>query len=208
MPVSFHTMKNKILILFAHPRYEDSLVNKSLAEAVRDLDFVTFRDLYELYPDFDIKIKEEQQLLLEHDIIVWHHPIYWYSCPPLLKQWIDLVLEYGWAYGKGGDQLTGKIVFNAVSAGGSIEVYQHGGRNRFTIPEYLRPFDQTATLCKMMYLPPFVVHHANIASREVCSSFGASYRAILTKLHQSAQDVEHLKQLEYLNIHQYQNQKA
>jgi glutathione-regulated potassium-efflux system ancillary protein KefG len=198
-------MKNRILLLFAHPRYEDSLVNKSLAEAAQSLSFVTFRDLYEIYPDFDIRIKEEQRLLLEHDIIIWHHPIYWYSCPPLLKQWIDLVLEYGWAYGKGGDKLAGKMVFNTVTAGGSKEVYHREGRNRFTLPEFLRPFDQTAHLCKMVYLPPFVVHHANTASREVCSSFGESYRNILTRLHQNTADVETLRALEYLNIHQYKN---
>ncbi|MCC6412044.1 MAG: NAD(P)H-dependent oxidoreductase, partial [Saprospiraceae bacterium] len=138
----------RILLLFAHPRYEDSIVNQRLVEAVSDLPFVTFNDLYENYPDFDIDINCEQQLLLEHDIVVWHHPMYWYSCPPLMKQWIDLVLEHGWAYGRTGDKLAGKRVFNAITVGGSKEVYQQDGRNRFTVNEFLRPFDQTATLCR------------------------------------------------------------
>ncbi len=70
---------------------------------------------------------------------MWHHPIYWYSCPPLLKQWIDLVLEVGWAYGKGGEQLRGKWILNAVSSGGSREVYQEEGRNRYTLRQFLAP---------------------------------------------------------------------
>ncbi len=196
-------MEKKILVLFAHPRFEDSVVNTTLVRAAEKLPFVTFRDLYELYPDFDIDIKKEQELLKAHDIIVWHHPIYWYSCPPLMKQWIDLVLEYGWAYGKDGNQLKGKWVFNAVSAGGSKEVYAHEGRNRYSIPEFLRPFEQTARLCQMIYLPPFVVHHANIATREVCSSFGENYSNVLTALSAAGEDASVFLQKEYLNIHQY-----
>ena len=64
---------------------------------------VTFHDLYELYPDFDVQVEQEQELLISHDMIILQHPFYWYSCPPLLKQWIDLVLEHGWAYGKEGE---------------------------------------------------------------------------------------------------------
>ena len=54
--------------------------------------------------------KREQELLLQHKIIVWQHPFYWYSSPALLKEWIDLVLEHGWAYGRKGDMLKGKKV--------------------------------------------------------------------------------------------------
>lgn len=195
----------RILLLLAHPRLEDSQVNAHVINEVRSLHFVTVRDLYEIYPDFNIDISAEKELLLQHDIIIWHHPIYWYSCPPLMKQWIDLVLEYGWAYGKNGDALSGKIIFNAVSAGGSKEVYQSGGRNRFTINEFLRPFEQTALLCKMIYLPPFVVHQANIADSLYCSSFGMEYKSLLQELHSNKFEISELIQRSYLNIHQYKN---
>jgi glutathione-regulated potassium-efflux system ancillary protein KefG len=193
----------RILVLFAHPRYEDSIVNRRLVEAVRDLPFVTFHDLYESYPDFDIDIRREQQLLLEHDIVVWHHPLYWYSCPPLLKQWIDLVLEHGWAYGRTGDKLTGKRIFNAITVGGSKQVYQPDGRNRFTINDFLRPFDQTAALCRMTYLPPFVIHRTNMATNDLCETYANAYRDLLTELASGSADWQALSQREYLNIHQY-----
>ena len=89
----------KVLILLAHPKYEHSAINQVLADSVKDLENVEIRDLYELYPDFNIDVQAEQEALVMADIIIWQHPVYWYSAPPILKQWIDLVLEFGWAYG-------------------------------------------------------------------------------------------------------------
>jgi glutathione-regulated potassium-efflux system ancillary protein KefG len=95
-------MKNKILIIFAHPRFERSSNNSALIRNIPDLPEITFNDLYEKYPDFNIDKEYEQKLLQENRIIIWQHPFYWYSSPALLKQWIDIVLEFGWAYGPGG----------------------------------------------------------------------------------------------------------
>src|SRR5512145_2947646 len=125
-------MKN-ILILLAHPRLEKSRVNAALLRAVPRIPGITVRDLYEEYPDFGVDVKREKDLLLGHDIIVWHHPFFWYSSPPLLKAWIDTVLEVGWAYGPGGVALKGKVAFNAITSGGPREAYSHEGRNRFTV---------------------------------------------------------------------------
>ncbi|HEY0271818.1 MAG TPA: NAD(P)H-dependent oxidoreductase, partial [Chitinophaga sp.] len=79
----------KILILFAHPVYERSRAQKVLAAAAQQVQGVTFRDLYERYPDFDVDVQKEQQLLLVHDVVILQHPLYWYSMPALLKQWMD-----------------------------------------------------------------------------------------------------------------------
>ena len=46
----------KVLIILAHPRFEDSYINKLLIDSVNDLPQVTIRDLYEEYPDFNIDI--------------------------------------------------------------------------------------------------------------------------------------------------------
>ena len=147
----------KILLLFAHPRYEKSVINKELLKRVAQYDFVTVRDLYEEYPDFDIHVYKEQQLLSEHDIIVFQHPFYWYSCPPILKQYIDTVLELSWAYGKNGHALQGKSCLQVITAGGGREVYCEQGSNQYTVNEFLRPFEQMAKLCRMTYLPPYAV---------------------------------------------------
>ena len=95
-------MAKRVLILFAHPALQKSRVNRRLVAAVQNLENVTINDLYEEYPDFSIDVKREQALLESHDIIIFQHPLYWYSCPALLKEWQDLVLEYGFAYGAQG----------------------------------------------------------------------------------------------------------
>jgi glutathione-regulated potassium-efflux system ancillary protein KefG len=147
----------KVLIIFAHPRLENSKINKALLKQLPKHVDIVFNDLYEYYPNFNIDINKEKELLANADYVVLQHPFYWYSCPPLLKQWIDIVLELGWAYGPGGSALKGKKIFNCITTGGAVEAYTAEGRNRYTIKELLAPFDQTAFLCQMQYLPPFTV---------------------------------------------------
>jgi glutathione-regulated potassium-efflux system ancillary protein KefG len=145
----------RILLNFAHPAIHKSRVNQALLALAAKEDFITINDLYESYPDFTIDVKREQDLLLEHDIIVWQHPFYWYSAPAIVKEWCDLVLEYGFAYGKDGSALHGKSWSHIISAGGPSTSYSKSGRNRFSVRELLAPFDQTAHLCGMNFLPPF-----------------------------------------------------
>ncbi len=172
----------KILILFAHPALEKSRIHSRLITVVEDIPDVTFHDLYQAYPDFDIDVEYEQQLLIEHDIIIMQHPLYWYSAPALLKQWMDLVLEHGWAYGKNGIALKGKILLNIISAGGSREAYTRAGYNRFTIKELLLPFDQTAHLCHMRYWPPFVIHGTHRLSASQINEQVIHYQEVLQML--------------------------
>ena len=169
----------KVLVLFAHPRLEKSRINRRLIRAIPPDLPVTFHDFYEAYPDFNIDVEREKQLLLDHDLIIWHHPFYWYSSPPLLKQWIDMVLELGWAYGPGGNQLEGKWVMNALTTGGPAETYATGGRNRFSIDELLSPFNQTAFLCKMKYLPPFLIQGTHRLSDEELETHAIRYQNML-----------------------------
>jgi glutathione-regulated potassium-efflux system ancillary protein KefG len=80
--------------------------------------------------------------------------------PALLKEWLDLVWTPGWAYGKGGRVLIGKTLACAFSAGGANDAYGPEGVNRFTIAELMRPWEQTAHLCGMRWVQPFVIHGA------------------------------------------------
>lgn len=151
--------KPRILLNLFHPTFAHSRGGKALAEAARQLPNLTFRDMYQEYPDFKIDAKKEQALLLEHDLIVFQHPVRWYSGPALLKEWQDQVLQCGFAYPPGvGDKMNGKYWLTAVTTGGPQDAYRSGGSNNFTISELLRPFQQTATFCGMTWLPPFVVH--------------------------------------------------
>jgi glutathione-regulated potassium-efflux system ancillary protein KefG len=147
-----------VLVLLAHPVRDRSRVNRVLVDAIRPIPGVTVHDLYEAYPDFLIDVAAEKALLLAHHTIVMQHPFYWYSTPAILKEWQDQVLEFGWAYGRGGDKLRGKRLLTAITTGGPATSYQADGLHHITIPALLAPIAQTARLCGMVYLEPFIVH--------------------------------------------------
>ena len=189
----------KILILFAHPRYESSRANQALIAGISSLEGVTIHDLYERYPDFNVDVRYEKELLMHHDIIIWQHPFYWYSCPPLLQQWIDMVLEFGWAYGSGGDALEGKQVFNALTTGGKREVYCKDGRNHYTIREFLRPFEQTARLCRMEYLPPFALMGTHRLEEVALEREVRAYRRLLQSLSRDSVEIPKGDNCQFLN---------
>lgn len=191
----------KILVLFAHPVLERSRVNRRLADAAQAVDGVTFHDLYEAYPTLDIDVRHEQELLQAHDVVVFQHPFYWYSTPAILKEWQDLVLEHGWAYGEDGRALEGKITFNAVTTGGPASAYRREGENRFTMRELLSPYDQTAHLCRMRYLPPFTVHAAlRLRGDEQVSPHADVYRRLLIALRDDTLDLRTAQGLPLLNL--------
>jgi glutathione-regulated potassium-efflux system ancillary protein KefG len=190
---------NRILILFAHPAMHKSRINKKLVSGIRDLKGITFHDLYENYPDFHIDVKREQELLVSHDIIVWHHPFYWYGAPSILKEWIDLVLEHGFAYGRTGKALEGKQVLTAITSGGRREAYQPGGFNNYSIRQLLAPFQQTVRLCNMEYLPPFAVHGTHLLAEADIDQAAKDYISLLISLRDNLFSEDDISSCEYLN---------
>ena len=151
----------KPLVLFAHPSLQKSQIHRSLFGSFKQLDTCTIQDLYELYPNFFIDIEAEQQLIKEHDVIVMQFPVFWFSMPALLKQWIDLVLESGFAYGKDGTHLKGKKFMCVVSTGGTQEAYNQKVDRDYNLKELFAPIEQVARYCDMDYLPPYVVYDAH-----------------------------------------------
>ncbi|MCC3372756.1 NAD(P)H-dependent oxidoreductase [Cohnella sp. REN36] len=146
----------KTMVIVAHPDLKASRANRALAEAIRDDANIDVRDLYREYPDWQIDVQREQRLLLEYDRIVLQFPFYWYSCPPLLKKWMDDVFTFGWAFGPGGDHLRDKAFLVATTTGGSANGYQPGGLNAFSVGELLRHIQATIVRCHGTYLPIFV----------------------------------------------------
>ncbi len=172
----------RIVIILAHPQFQLSHVNKAMIEAASTLDHVTIHDLYEASPDFHIRVRKEQKRLLEHDIVVLQYPFQWYSTPSLLKEWLDLVLQRGWAYADGDRALNGKSLLCAVSTGGHEDSYGKKGYNRHTIETFMSPMAQTAHLCHMNYLPPLFFYDAHHATPKKIKDHAEQYRKLLIKL--------------------------
>lgn len=193
---------NKVLVLFAHPRTDRSEVNVVLAAAAGRIEGVTLVDLYAEYPTFEIDVEKEQQRLLDHDVIVFQHPVYWYSCPALLKEWQDLVLEYGFAYGADGRKLDCKVLLNAVTCGARREVYSREGGYSHELRGFFAPFEQTALLCRMRYLPPFALYAAGHAADEGrLEQHLDDYAALLGALVKGRLDLDRAEQQETLSDH-------
>lgn len=193
----------KVLILFAHPSPTRSEVNLPLFKN-SSMEGVTRVDLYAEYPNFRIDIDKEQARLLAHDVIVFMFPMYWYSTPALLKEWQDLVLEYGFAYGKDGTALKGKRFFCSFTTGGGEKAYQDQGYNHYTVNELLQPLEQTAFLTKMEYLPPYVLFSARTAKEDKrLAGHITKWRTILQALvddQVTSEQLQGLEQLNHINI--------
>ncbi|MEZ4387127.1 MAG: NAD(P)H-dependent oxidoreductase [Candidatus Krumholzibacteriia bacterium] len=149
----------KTLVIVGHPDLDrGSLANKIVVDRLADVDGVNVRNLARLYPDFAIDIEAEQQALLAADTIVFQFPFYWYSVPGILKEWVDRVLSYGFAYGSSGDKLRGKRFILSTTIGGPAESYGSGHYNTYTIDDLLKPWKQTCNLTGMHWQEPVLTH--------------------------------------------------
>ncbi|NKW91580.1 flavodoxin family protein [Rhodobacteraceae bacterium R_SAG9] len=155
----------RVLVYQAHPGAQHSHANAAMNAATQSVDGIEFVDLYATYPRFDIDVAKEQARILENDAILFQYPLFWYSTPSIIKEWQDLVLQHGFAYGSGGDKLTGKVLSLGVTCGAPEHAYGAEGYNGFALRTLLTPMEQTARLCHMQFLSPYVLYGA-LAKRE------------------------------------------
>ncbi|WP_107770001.1 NAD(P)H-dependent oxidoreductase [Campylobacter concisus] len=132
----------KTLIILAHPDIQNSVINKRLLqEALKDQQRFSVHDLTRVYAGSNIDAAREQELIRTHDALVLQFPLHNFSCPPILKSWIDSVMTYGFAYGRGSDGIAGRKVALAVTAGIKKSDYSPQGRYHFSLREVLTPFE-------------------------------------------------------------------
>ncbi|WP_420284881.1 NAD(P)H-dependent oxidoreductase [Serratia liquefaciens] len=172
---------SRILVLAAHRFPDESRINKALIEALRPLPNVTVHELMRAYPDYQIDVAREQELLQNHDAVLMLFPFYWYSSPAILSEWQDAVLTHGFAYGSEGTQLHGKPLQLVVTTGGNQQAYTAEGYNRYPVEDLLRPFHAMANLTGMDYLPPHLVQGVFDMSDERLAQEAARVVALLKK---------------------------
>ncbi|CUR53517.1 Glutathione-regulated potassium-efflux system ancillary protein KefG [Serratia symbiotica] len=165
----------KLLILYAHPEAHDSVANRVLLKSALKLKHVTVHDLYANYPDFFIDIDYEQQLLRKHKIIVFQHPLYTYSCPALLKEWLDRVLSRDFSNGINGHTLSGKYWRSVLTTGEAKKTYYITNNNYYSIEDILRPFELTAAMCHMNWLKPIIIYLARQQKPEILKNHAIFY---------------------------------
>lgn len=171
-----------ILVLQAHPYPDRSHANRALGRAITGLPGVEIRSLYDLYPDFAIDVEDEQRALAACSVVVWQHPLYWYTAPALLKLWFEKVLTLGWAYGRGGDALHGKRCLWVTTAGAGAAAYTPEGMHQHTFDAFVPVMRQTAQFCGMTWLDPIILHGASSMKPLELEAAGARYRERLEAL--------------------------
>lgn len=149
----------KTLILISHPKFEDSGTQQFLKTSFYSLDDVKYQVIDELYSSSEsgqIDVDKEQAAMTDFDRIVFQFPMYWYSSPASLKQFMDDVFTRNYVVAN--RSLKTKELGIVVTSGDSEADFQAGGKEQFTISELLRPFQAFANKSGMTYLKPFVVN--------------------------------------------------
>ena len=146
---------SKTLVILAHPNLKESIGNKIISNLVALEGNVEVRHLDQLYPDFKIDIEAEQNALINADVIVFQYPLFWYSVPAILKEWIDQVFQYGFAFGTG-SQLNDKKIIVSFTMGSPKKDYPNE-----TIDKILFPFQGLAGYCNMNYAGEVVSNNIN-----------------------------------------------
>ncbi|MCB0410466.1 MAG: NAD(P)H-dependent oxidoreductase, partial [Flavobacteriales bacterium] len=93
--------------------------------------------------------------------IIFQYPLFWYNVPAIMKEWIDNVFTYGFAFGKGNYQLENKKVIASFTTGTSINDYP-----KDVIDKISFPIRGLADYCKMEYITQVVSHEINAYSDE------------------------------------------
>lgn len=168
-----------IAIIHAHPYAQRSIAGRALLDAVRELPGVAVRSLYDCYPDFSIDVRAERELLARARLVVWQHPLSWYSVPALLKLWFEVVLGRGWAFGDGADALAGKDCLWVTTTGADAHSYAPNGLHGYPLAAFAPPIERTARLCGMRWLEPIAVHAAHRLAPAELAEHAAAYRARL-----------------------------
>lgn len=153
------------LIILAHPKFDNSFASKTIIEELRNSELdLEIRDIHSLYPDYKIDVKVEQEALLRHQTIVFQYPLYWLNVPAILKQYIDEVFEYQFAYGTEGDKLKGKNFMLSFTAGGAEEAYQLSGKHHLRIYEFCKSLENTAYYAQMKYIDPICLYEVSLTA--------------------------------------------
>ena len=181
----------RLLVYYAHPGHRYSTANIAMLKQAQKVSGITLVDLYAEYPRFEIDINREQGRLLDHDVILFQFPLFWYSTPSLVKEWQDLVLEHGFAYGVDGDRLAGKKMMVAITAAGPANAYTHEGYQGYDLRTFLRPIQQTAHLCHMDFPAPYVLYASLKAPEKGLElSHAEGYRKLLEAIRDDRYDFE------------------
>lgn len=116
-----------VLLVTGHTYEQHSVANKLIIKGIKErIPSIKEDNLAQLYPDYRINVKAEQEKLLWADTIIIQVPLFWFAIPSIVMRWIEEVLVRGWAYGSNGKALQGKNILVGITAGSPTNAYEEG----------------------------------------------------------------------------------
>lgn len=164
-----------VIVLLAHPDIRKSTANAALSKTAADVEGVQVINIY----DYPVAPDVYRECISRAKTIVYEFPFYWMSSPHLLKQWIDEVfMEFTQE-----NAVKGKRLMVVTTTGSEEAAYRHDGRNKYTMDEYLRPFEGQANHAGMIWEKPLVVYGQGTAdAARLLESGCREYRKRLEEL--------------------------
>lgn len=140
--------KGKTLVLVGHPQEDKSILNAEMARR------------WAAHPHTEVRwvgagaveVSAEQAAIESAEHIVFQFPLYWYGPPACLKQWMDEVLTWGWAFGPNGGLLHGRTLQCAITVGGKLSDYTPEGKHRTSLGSLMEPLERMASYVGLEWL--------------------------------------------------------
>lgn len=164
-------MKTQLFI--SHPDIHRSTTQQFLKATASNEEGINIVHLDE---EKEFAVDYHRELIKKADRLILQFPLYWYSCPYSMKKWIDEVLT------------THLVIPNqikelgiVVNVGKKATAYQAGGSERFTLSEFLRPFEAISHILGWKYLSPFVIYQFDYMSEPQKQQMLVDYLRYLTQ---------------------------
>ena len=168
----------KTLVVFAHPHFEYSHANVELIKAYDGLPNVEVKDLYEEYPDFHIASFRERKRIRDYERIVFHFPLIWFTCPPLLKLWMDEVFDIKWLTEED-NPLKNKDAVIIVTIGGKEENYTEKGLYETTVSDLMKFLILSLKVNSIEVKEILAIHNADELDKTQLTKFATEIKQIL-----------------------------
>ena len=128
----------------------------------------TFRDLYEEYPDFHIPAFRERKRIVNYDRFVFHFPLIWFGMPPLLRLWLDEVMDGNWLNNYHENPFENKEVYILVTTRSKERSFGKHGKHGYTIEELLSGFLIVLKVFKANLKNIYIVYDTeNLSKKEI-----------------------------------------
>lgn len=158
----------KTLVLFAHPFLEFSDNSRELTNFYERHQHYTFRDLYEEYPDFHVQAFRERKRLKDYDRFIFHFPLIWFGMPPLLRLWLDEVVDGNWLKDPLQNPFYGKEIFILVTTRSKQRSFGRNGKHHYSVEELISGLLVSLHIFKADIKNIYIVYEAeNLSKKEI-----------------------------------------